>query len=420
MVLSKGVGWVKSMGNIKKFIKSHPNLFASLKHGLLYVRYGSALLQRDKYRQLERCQYQRLIDIKENRHHCYFGYYDKSPVNSSGTLATFLRIKDGSKETDTADVCVYDLQTKVIKVVGHTNTWNWQQGCMLQWVNDNTVSFNSHENGRYVATRIDVHSRETTNTNRAVYFYNHSLTKYLSLNFYRLDIYAKGYGYPYQVDSMGYDKDGIWEVDVKSDASKLILSLKDVMAHEAKDYMECQHYINHVAYCPDERYIIFIHRWQVKGGEFVSRLIKYDTERGVLMTLLDNDHVSHYCWKSPDELLIYATNGKGEKGYMVVNILTGGTAMVEGLPDEDGHPSYSKDGKWILTDTYPNNGRKQYLFLFNVKEKKLMKLDALHSPIKYFNENRCDLHPRWSMDNKYICVDNTATGLRSLKLYQIA
>ena len=54
-----------------------------------------------------------------------------------------------------------------------------------------------------------------------------------------------------------------------------------------------------------------------------------------MTTLLDNGHVSHYCWKSPDELLIYATNGQGEKGYMVVNILTGDTTMVEGLPDED-------------------------------------------------------------------------------------
>ena len=407
------------MGSIKKIIKSNPHLFASLKHGLLYIRYGSALLQRDKYRQLERYQYQCLIDIKDNLYHCYFGYYDKSPVNSSGTLAAFLRTKDGSKETETADVCVYDLQTKAVKVVGHTNTWNWQQGCMLQWVDGNTVSFNAYENGQYIATRIDLHSQGTTKTRRAVYFYNHSFTKYLSLNFYRLDIYAKGYGYPYQVDSMDFDKDGIWEVDVEDNSSTLILSLKDVMAHEAKDYMECQHYINHVAYCSDERYIIFIHRWQVKGGEFVSRLIKYDKERGDMMTLLDNGHVSNYCWKSADELLIYATNRNEEKGYMIVNILTGETKMVEGLPSEDGHPSYSKDGKWILTDTYPNHGRKQFLFLFNVEMKKLMKLDILHSPIRYFNENRCDLHPRWSFDNNYICVDNTATGLRSLKIYKI-
>ena len=407
------------MHSIKKFIKSHPKLFAKLKHGVLYVRYATALLQRDRYRNLELYKHLRLIDIRDNHYHCYFGYYDKSPVNSSGTLAAFLRIKDGSKETEAADVCIYDLLSKAVKVVGHTNTWNWQQGCMLQWVDDNTLSFNSYDNGQYVATKVDINLQETTNTEKAVYFYNHSFTKYLSLNFYRLDLYAKGYGYPYQVDSMDIDKDGIWEVDVKGNSSTLILSLKDVMAHEAKDYMECQHYINHVAYCLDERYIIFIHRWQVKGGEFVSRLIKYDIENDVMVTLLDNGHVSHYCWKSADELLIYATNRKGEKGYMSVNILTGETKMMEGLPDEDGHPSYSKDGKWILTDTYPNHGRKQYLFLFNVADKKLMKLDTLHSPIRYFNENRCDLHPRWSTDNKYICVDNTATGLRSLKLYKL-
>lgn len=407
------------MGCIKKIIKSNPHLFATLKHGLLYVRYINALLQGDYYRKLKRYQYKRLIDIKDSQHHCYFGYYDKSPINDNGTLVAFLRIGDKSKQTDTGDVCIYDLLTNTIKVVGHTTTWNWQQGCMLQWVDDNTISFNSNIDGQYITNRVDVITLKSTVTNRAAYSYNKGFTKYLSLNFYRLDLFAKGYGYPYQVDSMEADKDGIWEVDTERNSSNLILSLKDIMTHEAKDYMNCQHYVNHVAYCQDERFIVFIHRWQVKGGEFVSRLLKFDTDKRIMMTLLDNGHVSHYCWKSPEELLIYATSRKKEKGYMIVNILTGETKMLEGMPNEDGHPSYSKDGKWILTDTYPNYGRKQYLFLFNNKEKKLLKLDVLHSPIKYFNENRCDLHPRWSADNRYVCVDNTATGLRSLKLYKL-
>ena len=405
------------MGRIKKFIKSNPHLFASLKHGLLYIRYANALLQVDQYCKLKRYKYKKIIDVKDCQHHCYFGYYDKSPINNSGSLVAFLRIKKGSRQTDAGDVCIYDLKTKTIKVVGHTTTWNWQQGCMLQWVDDNTVSFNSYSDGQYVTNRVDISTLKSTITDRAAYSYNKGFSKYLSLNFYRLDLFAKGYGYPYQVDSMENDKDGIWEVNTECNSSHLILSLKDIVAHEAKDYMDCLHYVNHVAYCPNERFILFIHRWQMKGGEFISRLIKYDTERRIMMTLLDNGHVSHYCWKSPEELLIYATNKNGEKGYMIVNILTGETNILDGMPDEDGHPSYSKDGEWILTDTYPNYGRKQYIFLFNIKEKKLLKLDVLHSPIKYFNENRCDLHPRWSVDNRYVCVDNTSVGLRSLRLY---
>ena len=239
------------------------------------------------------------------------------------------------------------------------------------------------------------------------------------MNFFRLDIYAKGYGYPDQVDSMEWNKDGIWEVNVESNTSKLILSLERVVNYRPKDYLKLQHYINHVAYTPAEKSISFIHRWQVKGGEFVSRLLLYHLDTDVLETLLDYGHVSHYCWKNAETLFIYATNEKNMKGYMEVNIVTKKVRMIEGLPDEDGHPSFSQDRKIILTDTYPNKGRKQYVFLFDTTKCSLYVLDTLWSPFRYFNENRCDLHPRWSYDNKYICVDNTASGFRSLKLYRV-
>lgn len=184
---------------------------------------------------------------------------------------------------------------------------------MVQWVNDTQVSYNkyNHESNSYVTVIVDVEdSAAVREINRSAYFFNSSHTKYLSLNFFRLDIYAKGYGYPYQVDSMEWNKDGIWEVNVESNTSKLILSLERVVNYRPKDYLKLQHYINHVAYTPDEKSIIFIHRWQVKGGEFVSRLLLYHLDTDVLETLLDYGHVSHYCWKNAETLFIYATNEK--------------------------------------------------------------------------------------------------------------
>ena len=117
--------------------------------------------------------------------------------------------------------------------------------------------------------------------------------------------------------------------------------------------------------------------------------------------------------------MIFATNERNQKGYMVVNIETGKNYMLEGLPTEDGHPTYSKDGKWVVTDTYPDNQRNQYLFLYHIGDKKLYRVDKLYSPFKYFNENRCDLHPRWSKDGQYLIVDNTERGQRTLKLYKV-
>lgn len=410
------------MSIVKRFIKSNPLLFSMMKKGLLYVRYAKSFSEAAPYKGLSKVSALDIVEISQKGHHCYFGYYDKSPINLSGTRVAYLDVLDKSVPGENANVCIYDLNSKKSKVIGHTIAWNWQQGCMLQWISDTQVSYNKYDKalGTYATMIVNIDDVSCPKKiNRAVYFYNAQHTKFLSLNFYRLDLYAKGYGYPYPVDSMDLDKDGIWEVDVQTNTSKLILSLQQVIDYKAKDYKNLQHYINHVAYTPDEKSIIFIHRWQIKGGEFVSRLLLYHLDTHTIETLLDNDHVSHYCWKDKNTLFIYATNEELKKGYMEINIATKKVELVEGLPQEDGHPSFSHDKKLILTDTYPNHRRKQYVFLFDREKQRLEVLDTLWSPFRYFNDERCDLHPRWSYDDNYICVDNTASGFRSLKLYRV-
>ena len=409
--------------SIKQFIKNNSFLFATLKQGLLYVRFAKSLFQKDVYANIKDIKAKETFEVKELEQHCYFGYYDKSPVNATDEYIAFLRVKDGSKPKDNADICIMHIPTKETKIIGHTTTWNWQQGCMMQWVDKYILSFNGYneENKSYVTHWFDFkEQKEIGLFPRAAYSYNKDYTRFLSLNFHRLDLFAKGYGYPYSVDDMAEDKDGIWESDLSTGKTKLIVSLKQVKDYEPKDYYDYQHYINHVAYTPDEQSIIFIHRWQKRGGEFVSRLLLYNINTKQLYTILDNGHVSHYCWKDNDTLLIYATDTNKRKGYMEVNIRTMTTHLYEGLPTEDGHPSYSKDSHWILTDTYPSWKRYQYLFLFDTRKKELKLLDKLWSPFRYFNDERCDLHPRWSLDGNYICVDNTQNGYRTIKVYKIS
>lgn len=409
------------ISKIKRIIKSNGGLFLFLKQGLIYFRYLKSLGQTGLYDKLSQYKTVEKIVVSEKGKHCYFGYYDKSPLDSKSQRVLFVRLPKDAKEGDVAEVCICDMATKTQTVIGKTCAWNWQQACMEQWVNDEVVSYNRYDAAKkeYQAVLHNFATGTDTVLARAAYAYNKDYSKYLSLNFYRLDKYAKGYGYPYQVDSMVEKEDGIWEVDVNTGEIKLILTLSYVMAYNPHYSEGIQHYINHVTYCPDENYVMFIHRWQERGETFTSRLLLFNKKTGEISTILDNGHVSHYCWKSDKELLIFATNKEMQKGYMILNIYTGETSMVEGLPLEDGHPSYSADERWILTDTYPNNGRKQYLFLFDTEKKKLKVVDKLWSPFTYYNEFRCDLHPRWSKDNRYVVVDNTATGVRTLNIYKV-
>ena len=409
------------ISKIKRFIKSNDGLFLFLKQGLIYFRYLKSIGKKGRYDNLQQYESAEKIVVSEKGKHCYFGYYDKSPLDCNSQRVLFVRLPKDAKEGDVAEVCLYDMTQKTQTVIGKTSAWNWQQACMEQWVNDEVVSYNRYDAAKkeYQAVLHNISTGKDKVLSRAAYAYNTNYTKYLSLNFYRLDKYAKGYGYLYPVDLMDEKEDGIWEVDVETGDIRLILTLSDVMAYNPHYSEGIQHYINHVTYCPDENYVMFIHRWQERGETFISRLLLFNKETGEITTILDNGHVSHYCWKNDKELLIFATNKEMQKGYMIVNIYTGETSMVDGLPMEDGHPSYSVDGRRILTDTYPNNGRKQYLFLHDTEKKELKVVDKLWSPFKYYNEYRCDLHPRWSKDNRYVVVDNTATGVRTLNIYKV-
>lgn len=409
------------MSAIKRFIKSNDKLFHGLKSGLLYVRYVKSIVQPQRYAGLSKIKASLEYVIGEKGYHCWFGYYDKSPMNISNQYVAYTKVSLAAKPGDVADVCIYDIKSKESKVVGKTTTWNWQQGCMPQWVSETLLRYNAFDNvsKQYVTMIVDVESGLERCYNRACYAANIDYSAFLSLNFYRLDKLAKGYGYPFKTDAMEYEKDGIWETTVLDNKTTLLLSLARIIEYNKHYDDDCLHYINHVTYCPDKNLIMFIHRWQKTGTEFTSRLLIYNRATDKLDTLLDNGHVSHYCWKSDDVLMIYATNTRGEKGYMTVNLTTKETGLIEGLPKEDGHPTYSKDGRTILTDTYPDNHRDQYLFLFDEEIHELRILDKLYSPFKYFNDERCDLHPRWNYDCSCVMVDNTNLGRRTIKVYKL-
>jgi hypothetical protein len=409
--------------NIKKIIKQNPVLFKFTKLLLLYFRFINSIFKKDcDYESFPQLHLNEVLEIRESGYHCFFGYYDKSPVNESGTRILYLRVRTKIKSIENADICIYNINDKSRTVVATTNSWNWQQGCMLQWIDDNTISYNLFQFGKYHTVLLNIVDKSKRLFERPSYSFNSNYTHFLSLNFYRLDLYAKGYGYRFMVDSLQDQEDGIWETAISNNETNLILSFSEIINYRSSSYnfshKNIQHYVNHITYCPDENLILFIHRWQEPGEAFSSRLMVYDKNDKTMRLLLDNKHVSHYCWKNDSELLIYATNVFFKKGYMVINIYTGSSTIIDELPKEDGHPSYSNEKNWILTDTYPNHRRNQYLFLYNTIEKKMFVVDKLHSPIKYFNENRCDLHPRWSYDNKHIVIDNTDMGFRTMKIYR--
>lgn len=134
-----------------------------------------------------------------------------------------------------------------------------------------------------------------------------------------------------------------------------------------------------------------------------------------LQLLMDARMVSHYHWRDDNHLLVWRrTTEKGEH-YYLVDINTGKTEIIgEGVLDRycDGPCSFSPDGRWIAADGYPDRSRQQRLLLFDTRSEKCVVVARFFSPWDFVNSYRCDLHPRWSLDGRWISIDSAHEGRR--------
>ncbi|MDD2382394.1 MAG: hypothetical protein PHV35_11930, partial [Mariniphaga sp.] len=86
-----------------------------------------------------------------------------------------------------------------------------------------------------------------------------------------------------------------------------------------------------------------------------------------------------------------------------------------GLLDYDGHGTFSPDGKWMVTDTYPGQGlREQKIYLKDMATEAVLPLGRFVEPEDFKGHWRCDIHCRWSPKGDLIGFNSTHTGSRQV------
>lgn len=338
----------------------------------------------------------------------FFGYYDIHPDNGSHYLfhkidtdqSTSIRKRSLGKEEKT-------------EVIGTTQSWSYQQGAMAQWLPDgNTVAFNCDENGTLGARLVSAGQS-------SFHPYPVELVAddgWFSINFKRLTHSEYGYERPEQAANFKIDQareeDGIWFFELASKKATLIVRLSDLDRNVAGIKAE---FINHLSLSRGGRHLIFIHRLITSTGRR-SRLYLHDRINKTTTLILDEGFVSHYCWSSGETFVIYAKI-QGKKGYFQYNVDSGQFAsFADGRLDGfgDGHPTTSPDGRYLLTDTYPDKENFRHLILFDTTTGKLTTIASFWVPFMFFDYRRCDLHPRWSRNGDYLFFDSAHTGQRGL------
>jgi len=130
--------------------------------------------------------------------------------------------------------------------------------------------------------------------------------------------------------------------------------------------------------------------------------------------------VSHFIWRDPRHLLAWSREpDSGNHFHLYEDETSGVQAIGRDILKYDGHCTYSPCGQWILTDTYPDRERMQTLMLYRPSDDRLIPLGRFHQAQTTDIQLRCDLHPRWSRDGRYICIDSKWSGQRQMYLLDV-
>ena len=176
-----------------------------------------------------------------------------------------------------------------------------------------------------------------------------------------------------------------------------------------------EHKVNHLMLSPNGKRFMVIHRW-LKGGKKYSRLLTCDINGKNLYNLSDDDMVSHCFWKNDNEIIAYCRKGKTD-GYYLMKDNSRDFDRKWDFLTVDGHPSYSPDKKYVVTDTYPDKNRVSTIRILG--DKTCIEIARVKSPFKYDNDTRCDLHPRWDRKGEQICFDGVFEGKRNLYVVKV-
>ena len=355
----------------------------------------------------------------------FFGYYDKSPWSADMNLSVFHKFNN-----DTLSIMVIDQNSGKEYSIGETTAWNWQQGAMAQWVPDKyekKVIFNTVKDGILGSRIVHLEDGNSNFIKWPIQTLHPNGKKALTLNYRRLQVLRPDYGYRVKaknfVPDQPLDKDGIWQVNLKEGTGHLMVSIAKLSAYKPVAEMKnARHKVNHIIYSPSGKRFIFLYRFIGPKGKF-SRLFTAESDGSELRLLLDNRMVSHYHFRDEDHIIAWGRTEEDGDRYYLIDANSGKYEIVgQDILDNygDGHCTFSPDGRWLLTDTYPDRARQRKLLLYDMHTNAVILIGRFFSPWKYDDTFRCDLHPRFSPDARWISFDSVHEGKRNTYFVDIS
>ncbi len=355
------------------------------------------------------------------------GYYDKllfDPTNRY-VLANEVDFEHRSpRADDQIRVGMVDLQNHDEWIeLGTSRAWNWQQGCMLQWVpgSASEVAWNDREGDQFVSRILDIKTGKKRTLPHPFYCLSPDGRWAVAPDFRRLNDTRPGYGYTGLPDPnrelLAPDDVGIWKMDLQTGTHELLISLADAakIPYPPGFSKGAKHWFNHLLFNTDGSRFLFLHRWRgdKEGRSFATRMFTADPDGNDLFILDPYGRTSHFVWRDARHVMAWAWHpSHGERFYLYRDHTDQVEVVGQDVMTRNGHNTFvpGTNNQWVLNDTYPDKEHLQHPYLYHLPTNRRVPLGHFLSPPKYTGEWRCDTHPCASRDGKWVSLDSPHGG----------
>ena len=202
----------------------------------------------------------------------WFGYYNYDTLNENQTKILCARTPlDGVRPEKGMQVELgyYNIATKTWNHIGYSDSWNWQQGAMLQWLptanGDECVIYNSSKDNHLISRIVNIDTGLVKDIDWPIYGITPDGKHSIALEMHR-SYWCRAYHYASvankEYDGSVYESDGIFEIDLLNNTRKRIIPIQDIIAIDSKDnFSECKHWLEHIMINPAGTKFCFLHRY---------------------------------------------------------------------------------------------------------------------------------------------------------------
>ncbi|MAZ78162.1 MAG: hypothetical protein CMF39_05740 [Legionellaceae bacterium] len=390
--------------------------------------------------------------------HCFFGYYDKSPWNDVEDRMLYTKTTVNGRLPETGEkltIGIIDLDSGQPGDLLTTSAWNFQQGCMLQWLSKDTFIYNDLDSGRAISVVANLSGEQLHRHELAIYAVSHDKQLAMGVDFGRLHRLRPGYGYE---GAKSNDSSVlVSRIDLNTGKSSVVLTTDDF--HDFIDPKQASSsWVDHILFSSDDRNIVFLLRSLTPDGGVFSRLFCCNAHGEQLKCLLDTGMASHADWYDNQHIAIWGRKKQlvanlqkasfskllkplinlvrkvgvpnivrnkvyGDE-FLMININSGEiSTFAEKIPANEGggHFTFAHNARWMLNDTIClDQSSQRELMLYDMTKSIRYPIAKLFTPEEiYQTPYRCDLHPRWSPSGKQVCIDSVHEGYRGMYIIDV-